>query len=210
MADLQAIRMPSERKIQDYRSTYNDVREWLRREKSSYEKEKSTIDWDDVVFEVDLLKSQEINLDYILELVFENNKRVKDKTSLIEEVRRVIRASIGNRAKEGLLVDFINSTDLDQVGDKAGLIDAFFIFAQAEQQREAQELINDEQLNVEAARRYIMASLKREFASDNGTELNAVLPKMSPLNPKYLTTKQGVFQKIAAFVEKFKGVGGQL
>jgi type I restriction enzyme R subunit len=210
LADLQAIRMPSERKIQDYRSTYNDVREWLRREKSSYEKEKSTIDWDDVVFEVDLLKSQEINLDYILELVFENNKRVKDKTSLIEEVRRVIRASIGNRAKEGLLVDFINSTDLDQVGDKAGLIDAFFIFAQAEQQREAQELINDEQLNVEAARRYIMASLKREFASDNGTELNAVLPKMSPLNPKYLTTKQGVFQKIAAFVEKFKGVGGQL
>lgn len=210
LADLQAIRMPSERKIQDYRSTYNDVREWLRREKSSYEKEKSTLDWDDVVFEVDLLKSQEINLDYILELVFENNKRVKDKTSLIEEVRRVIRASIGNRAKEGLLVDFINSTDLDQVGDKAGLIDAFFIFAQAEQQREAQELINDEQLNVEAARRYIMASLKREFASDNGTELNAVLPKMSPLNPKYLTTKQGVFQKIAAFVEKFKGVGGQL
>ena len=60
------------------------------------------------------------------------------------------------------------------------------------------------------ARRYIIASLKREFASDNGTELNAVLPKMSPLNPQYLTKKQSVFQKIAAFVEKFKGVGGQV
>ena len=210
LATLQAINVPAERKIQDYCSTYNDVRDWLRREKSVNEKEKSSIDWDDVVFEVDLLKSQEINLDYILELIFENNKKVKDKATLVEDVRRVIRASLGNRAKESLLVDFINQTDLDQIGDKASVIDAFFIFAQAEQQREAQELISSENLNTEAARRYIATSLKREFASDNGTELNAILPKMSPLNPQYLTKKQSVFQKIAAFVEKFKGVGGQV
>jgi type I restriction enzyme R subunit len=210
LAALQAIKIPAERKIQDYRSTYNDVRDWLRREKSSAEKEKSTIDWDDVVFEVDLLKSQEINLDYILELIFEHNKKVKDKAALVDDVRRVIRASLGNRAKEGLLVDFINQTDLDQIGDKASVIDAFFTFAQAEQQREAQALISDENLNAEAARRYITTSLKREFASDNGTELNAVLPRMSPLNPQYLNKKQSVFQKIAAFVEKFKGVGGQI
>ncbi|PJC05804.1 MAG: DEAD/DEAH box helicase, partial [Gallionellales bacterium CG_4_9_14_0_8_um_filter_55_61] len=134
----------------------------------------------------------------------------KDKATLVEDVRRVIRASLGNRAKESLLVDFINQTDLDQIGDKASVIDAFFTFAQAEQQREAQELISAENLNAEAARRYIATSLKREFASDNGTELNAILPKMSPLNPQYLTKKQSVFQRIAAFVEKFKGVGGQV
>ncbi|WYX10336.1 type I restriction endonuclease subunit R [Achromobacter xylosoxidans] len=207
---LQAITLPPERKVQDYRSTYNDVRDWLRREKAGAEKEKSTIDWDDVVFEVDLLKSQEINLDYILELIFEHNKKTKSKSELVDEVRRVIRASLGNRAKESLVVDFINQTDLDQIGDKASVIDAFFKFAQAEQQREAQELINTENLNAEAAKRYITTSLKREFASENGTELNAVLPKMSPLNPQFLTKKQTVFQKIAAFVEKFKGVGGQL
>jgi type I restriction enzyme R subunit len=210
LAALQAIKMPNERIIQDYRSTYNDVRDWLRREKSSTDKEQSTIDWDDVVFEVDLLKSQEINLDYILELIFEHNKKTKSKSDLVTEVRRVIRASIGNRAKESLLVDFINQTDLDQIGDKASVIDAFFTFAQAEQLREAQELISTENLNAAAAKRYITTSLKREFASDNGTELNAILPKMSPLNPKYLTKKQSVFQKISAFVEKFKGVGGQV
>lgn len=209
-ASLQLIKVLAERKIQDYRSTYNDIRDWLRREKVSSEKEESTVDWDDVVFEVDLLKSQEINLDYILELIFENNKKVKDKASLVEDVRRVIRASLGNRAKEGLLIDFINQADLDQMSDKASVIDAFFAFAQVEQQREAQELIGAENLNAEAARRYIAASLKREFASDNGTELNAILPKMSPLNPQYLVKKQSVFQKIAAFVEKFKGVGGQI
>ncbi|WP_137008796.1 type I restriction endonuclease subunit R [Aquitalea aquatilis] len=210
LSALQAITLPAERKVQDYRSTYNDVRDWLRREKAGTEKEKSTLDWDDVVFEVDLLKSLEINLDYILELIFEHNKQLKSKVALVEEVRRVIRASLGNRAKESLLVDFINQTDLDQIGDKASVIDAFFTFAQAEQQREAEALISDENLNAEAAKRYISTSLKREFASENGTELNAVLPKMSPLNPQYLSKKQGVFQKIAAFVEKFKGVGGQL
>ncbi|RQO63848.1 DEAD/DEAH box helicase [Variovorax sp. KBW07] len=210
LAVLQEVKIPAERKIQDYRSAYNDVRDWLRREKSSSEKEKSAIDWDDVVFEVDLLRSQEINLDYILELIFENNRKVKDKVALVEDVRRVIRASLGNRAKESLLVDFINQTDLDQMGEKASVIDAFFIFAQAELQREAQELINAENLNTEAAKRYITTSLKREFASDNGTELNAVLPKMSPLNPQYLIKKQSVFQKLAAFVEKFKGVGGRV
>lgn len=210
LAELQVIRLPTERKIQDYRSTYNDIRDWLRREKIGNEKSESIVDWDDVVFEVDLLKSQEINLDYILELLFEKNKKVKDKASLVEEMRRVIRASLGNRAKEILVVDFINQTDLDRIGDKASVIDAFFTFAQSEQQREVQELIGDEELNEEAAKRYIAASLKREFASDNGTELNAILPKMSPLNPKYLKKKQGAFQKIAAFVEKFKGVGGNL
>ena len=210
LATLQTIKMPSERKIQDYRSTYNDVRDWLRREKSSAEKEKSTIDWDDVVFEVDLLKSQEINLDYILELIFEHNRKNKSKADLIDEVRRLIRASLGSRAKESLVVDFINQTNLDKISDKASIIDAFFAFAQVEQLREAQELIGSENLNEEAAKRYITTSLKREFASDNGTELNAVLPKMSPLNPQYLAKKQSVFQKIAAFVEKFKGVGGKI
>ncbi|ETR65461.1 MAG: type I restriction enzyme, R subunit, partial [Candidatus Magnetoglobus multicellularis str. Araruama] len=160
--------------------------------------------------EVDLLKSQEINLDYILELIFENNKKVKDKAALVEDVRRVIRASLGNRAKESLLVNFINQTDLDQIGDKANVIDAFFTFAQAEQKREAEELINAENLNIEATKRYITTSLKREIASDNGTELNAILPKMSPLNPQYLPKKRSVFQKITAFVDKFKGVGGKI
>jgi len=210
LAALKDIHIPSERKIQDYRSTYNDVRDWLRREKASADNDESTIDWDDVVFEVDLLKSQEINLDYILELIFEHNKKTKSKAELVDEVRRVIRASLGNRAKESLMVDFINQTDLDQLGDKASVIEAFFTFAQAEQRREAQELIDAESLNAEAARRYITSSLKREFASDSGTELNATLQKMSPLNPQYLTKKQIVFQKIAAFVEKFKGVGGQV
>ncbi len=209
-AEMQPIDMPSERGIQNYRSTYNDIRDWLRRQKDSEGKAKSTIDWDDVVFEVDLLKSQEINLDYILELIFEHNKKTKNKSELIDEIRSIIRASLGNRAKESLLVDFINQTDLDSIVDKAGIIESFFQFAQKEQQKEADELISSEGLNIEAAKRYINVSLKRGYASEQGTDLNNVLPKMSPLNPQYLTKKQRIFQKMAAFVEKFKGIDGNI
>ncbi|MDB0719463.1 type I restriction endonuclease subunit R [Bacteroides xylanisolvens] len=207
---MQKIKILPERTIQDYRSTYNDIRDWLRREKNGKESEDLKIDWDDVVFEIDLLKSQEINLDYILELIFEHNKKTKDKVSLIDEIRRIIRASIGNRAKESLVVDFINETDLDSIQDKANIIDLFFEYAQRKQKEEANELIVEENLNEEEAKRYIKTSLKREFASENGTELNAILPKMSPLNPQYLTKKQNVLKKLTLFVEKFKGVGGQL
>lgn len=208
--EMQPIDMPSERSIQNYRSTYNDIRDWLRRQKDSEEKAKSTIDWDDVVFEVDLLKSQEINLDYILELIFEHNKKMKNKAELIDEIRTTIRASLGNRAKESLIVDFINQTDLDSIVDKAGIIESFFQFAQKEQQKEADELISSEGLNIDAAKRYINVSLKRGYASEQGTDLNEALPKMSPLNPQYLTKKQSIFQKIVAFVEKFVGIGGEV
>lgn len=207
---MQGVEILPDRTIQDYRSTYNDIRDWLRREKSGKEAEKSKIDWDDVIFEIDLLKSQEIDLDYILELIFEHNNENIDKASLIEEIRRVIRASIGNRAKESLVVEFINDTDLDTIRDKANIIASFFEYAQRKQKIEATELIKEENLNEEEAKRYITVSLKREFASENGMEFNAILPKMSPLNPLYLTKKQSVFSKIASFIEKFKGVGGQL
>lgn len=209
IAAMRNIELLKERTVQDYRSVYNDIRDWLRREKTGKESEESKIDWDDVVFEVDLLKSQEINLDYILELIFEHNKKKKDKAALIEEIRRVIRASIGNRAKESLVVDFINDTNLDEIKDKANVIDAFFTYAQAKQKEESAALIADENLNEEAAKRYIAASLKRGYASENGTELNALLPKMGPLHPQYLSKKRTVFQKFIAFIEKFKGIGGQ-
>jgi type I restriction enzyme R subunit len=210
LSALQEIKLPADRKIQDYRSAYNDIRDWIRREKTGKEKVESKIDWADVVFEVDLLKSQEINLDYILELIFDHNKKTKNKANLVEEVRRLIRASVGNRAKETLVVDFINQADLDEIPDKASVIEAFFGYARDQQQREATALIAEENLNQEAAKRYITASLKREYASEHGTALDSILPRMSPLNPAYLTKKQTVFQRIAAFIEKFKGVGGEV
>jgi type I restriction enzyme, R subunit len=92
-----------------------------------------------------------------------------------------------------LVVDFINETELDTLQDKANVIDSFFQFAQCKREAEALALITEENLNEEEAKRYIRTLLKREYASENGTELNALLPNMSPLNPQYLTKEQSVF-----------------
>lgn len=210
IAAMLGVEVLKERTDQDYRSTYNDIREWLRQRRKNTQPEEPGIDWDDVVFEVDLLKSQEIDLDYILELLFEHNRKAKDKDALVEEMRRIIRASIGNRAKESLVVDFIHEADIDAIHDKAALLEAFYTYAQGRMRDEAAALIAGEQLNDEAARRYIQTSLRREYASDNGADLNAILPKMSPLNPKYLMKKQAVFRKVAAFVERYKGISRDL
>ena len=210
VASMVQLEVLKDRLVQDYKSTYNDIRDWVSKERENAAQEKQLIDWEEVVFEVDLLKSQEIDLDYILELILEHHKKNKNKEALVEEVRRIIRASIGNRAKESLIVDFINETNLNTIDDKPTIIAAFFTYAQERQKNEAAELIAEENLNEEAAKRYIQLSLKREYASENGTDLNGILPKMSPLNPQYRTKKQSVFRKIASFVEKYKGVGGEL
>ncbi|HEM3683646.1 TPA: type I restriction endonuclease subunit R [Streptococcus suis] len=210
MEELAQLPIPTVREIQDYRSAYNDIRDWYTRERQNQQDSKSTVDWDSVVFEIELLKSQEINLDYILELIFETNKTVSDKDTLVEEITRTIRASLGNRAKEDLIVKFIRRSDLDSFVDKTDIIEKFFLFAREEQKKEVAELIQQEGLNEESAKRYIQLSLRREYASENGNALNETLPKMSPLNPQYHTKKQTVFQKISALVEKFKGIGGNI
>lgn len=208
--NMKKVKVLEERNVQDYRSTYNDIREWFRIQKNNKEVEESSVDWEDVVFEVDLLKSQEINLDYILELIFENNKKSNNKEALIEDIRRLIRSSVDNRAKESLIVDFINQTNLDKIQDKASILESFYLFAQEEQKREVEKLIKEEKLNEESAKRYILNSLKKEYASENGTELKEILPKMSPLNSNYIEKKKSVLEKITAFVNKFKRIGGEL
>uniref|UniRef100_UPI0028EF70CA type I restriction endonuclease subunit R n=1 Tax=Capnocytophaga sputigena TaxID=1019 RepID=UPI0028EF70CA len=144
VASMVQLEVLKDRLVQDYKSTYNDIRDWVSKERENVAQEKQLIDWEEVVFEVDLLKSQEIDLDYILELILEHHKKNKNKEALVEEVRRIIRASIGNRAKESLIVDFINETNLDTIDDKPTIIAAFFTYAQERQKAEAAELIAEE------------------------------------------------------------------
>ncbi|MDF7671533.1 type I restriction endonuclease subunit R [Orbaceae bacterium ESL0721] len=206
LATMQQITVPSQRIIQDYRSTYHDIRDWLRREK---ENKNPQIDWNDVIFEVDLLKSQEIDLDYILTLIFEHKEQSGDKENVIEEGRRLIRSTVNCRDKEALLVDFLDQADLDQIPNKEAIIDDFFQFAEKELQRESAQIISEENLNHDDAMRYIARSLKRGYASDQGTDLNQMMPKMSPLNPNYLLRKQRVFEKLSKLVNTFLGLNGE-
>lgn len=210
MERLRSQEVISVRDAQDYRSAYNDIRDWIHHGREPKEREESQLDWDQITFEVDLLKSQEINLDYILELVFEYNKRHGDTEQLIDEVRRIIRSSIEHRAKEELMVSFIQQMDLKGLTDQATLLADFYHYAQECQRIELATLIAEENLQEEAAKRYIQHSLLRGYASENGTDLRSALPKMSPINPNYLPKKRRVLDRIRAFVDKYKGIGGDL
>lgn len=207
---MKKLEVLPERVVQDYRSTYHDIRQWLIDQRKGERAEQSSVDWSDVVFEVELLKSQEIDLDYILEVLFEHTKNTEDKAALIKIARRIIRSSAGNRAKEGLIVEFISETDLSAIKDKAAMLAAFYTYAQKKQKEEVDQLIAEEKLNDKEARYYIQTSLERKFATENGTDLNDILPKMSPLHPQYLTRKKSIHQRISDFIEKFKGIGGSI
>ena len=210
MERLRSQEVISVRDDQDYRSAYNDIRDWIRHGREPKEQEESQLDWDQITFEVDLLKSKKIDLDYILELVFEYNKRQGDKEMLIAEIRRIIRSSIEHRAKEELMVSFIQQLDLKGLTDQATLLADFYHYAQECQRRELATLITEEDLQEEAAKRYIQHSLIRGYASENGTDLHKTLPKMGILNPNYLPKKRRVLERIRAFVDKYKGIGGDL
>ncbi|PID90880.1 MAG: DEAD/DEAH box helicase [Bacteroidetes bacterium] len=210
IAAMRGIDVLPERLVQDYRSTYSDIREWYKNMQEGEEVEEALVDWDDVVFEVELLKSQEIDLDYILALLLEYHRERWSREALVEEVRRLVRSSVDTRAKEELVVDFIDQVDFGTIDDRAGVIEAFFLYAQERMQAEVEVLIAEENLVSERAKRYIRLSLKRGFASENGTDLKELMPRMSPLDPKFLPMKRRVYGRIVAMIEKYKGVGGEL
>ena len=207
LAEMQATEVLTTRRVQDCASVYHDIRVWIKREREEKKASSLTVDWDNVVFEVDLLRSQEINLDYILRLIYDHHQAHGEKEALIEEVRRVIRASLGQRAKESLIVDFIECTDLDSIAEREDIIPAFYEFAQHRRDAERDQLIAEEGLRPEAAHHFIDFSLRRGYASNQGTDLDEILPfKVSPLDRNSRAKRNAVFERISAFVEKFTGI----
>lgn len=104
----------SDRQMQDMKSVYVDIRESVLSSKREGKSDEG-IDFSDIEFQIDLLKTDEINLDYILSLILEKSKEHEDVESIKVEVRRVIRSSLGTRAKEELIMNFINSTRLSEL-----------------------------------------------------------------------------------------------
>ncbi len=207
LEEMQAVVVLTTRRVQDCTSVYHDIREWIKREREEKKQSSLKVDWDNVVFEVDLLRSQEINLDYILHLIYDYHKMHSEKSALIEEVRRVIRASLGQRAKESLIVDFIECTDLDSIAEREDIIPAFYEFAQQRRDEERDQLIAEEGLRSEAAHHFIDFSLRRGYASNQGTDLDEILPfKVSPLDRNSRAKRNAVLERISAFVEKFTGI----
>lgn len=85
-----------------------------------------------------MLKTDEINLDYILALILEKSKEHEDVENLKAEVRRIIRSSLGTRAKEDLVMDFINKTKLSELKDNDDILETFYSFAKKRKRKECE------------------------------------------------------------------------
>lgn len=118
----------SDRQMQDMKSVYVDICEEIRNagKDDQNNSNEQGIDFSDIEFQIDLLRTDEINLDYILELILEKTKEHDDIETLKSEIRRVIRTSLGTRAKENLVINFINKTDLKKLKNNGEILDAFY------------------------------------------------------------------------------------
>ena len=118
----------SDRQMQDMKSVYVDICEEIRNvgKDDQNNSNEQGIDFSDIEFQIDLLRTDEINLDYILELILEKTKEHDDIETLKSEIRRIIRTSLGTRAKENLVINFINKTDLKKLKNNGEILDAFY------------------------------------------------------------------------------------
>jgi len=197
----------SDRQMQDMKSVYVDICEDIRNtgkndENRNGEKE---IDFSDIEFQIDLLKTDEINLDYILSLILKKSKEHDDIETLKSEIRRIIRTSLGTRAKEDLVMNFINKTDLSEIKNSGDILESFYKYANEEKKIKIDELIENESLKKDSER-FIEKSINKGFVDYAGAELDSILPPTSRRKGAREAKKQTVLQKIRNIVEIFIGI----
>ena len=196
----------SERLKQDMKSVYI----WIKEERISptppIDPDDPPINFADVEFHIDLLKTEEINLDYILALILEKAKEQgTNNETLKEEIRRLIRSSLGTRAKEELIIEFINRTDLTKFDKNEDILEAFYEYAKIEKEHKINELISKENLK-EQSKKFIEKSISRGYVTQGGTELDDVLPPVGRRGGAREAKKQSVLTKLKDIVKVFVGI----
>ncbi len=196
----------TDRQIQDMKSVYVDIREEiLKKNKNTDIFSNPEVDFSDIEFQIELLKTDEINLDYILSLIFEKAREHEDTDSLKSEIRRVIRSSLGTRAKEELIMEFINRTDLKTLNKKEDVLEKFYKYAREEKEIKIADLTEKEKLK-EDSKRFIEKSISRGYVDLAGAELDSLLPPTSRRKGAREAKKQTIFEKIQKLVDIFIGI----
>ena len=195
----------TDRQMQDMKSVYVDIRESILNSKRTENSQTDQIDFSDVEFQIDLLKSDEINLDYILALILEKSKEHDNIEELKKEVRRVIRSSLGTRAKEELIIKFINTTRLSELKNTDSILESFYNFARKEKYEKIKSLVLEENLK-ENSRHFIERSINKGYVEYMGDELDKIIPPTSRRHGAREKKKEQVLDKIRKIVDVFVGI----
>lgn len=198
--DFEGKQILSDRDLQDYLGKYQDLRdEWKRKRENG----ESTNINDDIVFEIELIKQIEINIDYILMLVKKyHDSHCEDKEVLIS-IRKAVDASPELRSKKALIENFI--AGLNEIDD---VLLEWNNYVAKQREIDLQALIEEEKLKPEPTREFIENAFRDGEVKTSGVDIDKILPPVSRFGGSGRSKKkQTVIDKINIFFAKYFGVG---
>ena len=192
--------LTTERDLQDYLGRYQDLRdEWKRKRESG----ESTDIIDDIVFEVELIKQIEINIDYILMLVKKyHDTHCEDKEVLIT-IQKAIDASPELRSKKRLIETFISG-----ISDVEDIMAEWHEYIIEQREADLKTIISEEKLKSEETRRFLENAFRDGEIKTFGTDIDRIMPPVSRFGGGRTEKKQKVIEKLKTFFEKYFGIGG--
>ena len=190
----------TERDLQDYLSRYQDLRdEWNRKRESGESKDIT----DDIVFEIELIKQIEINIDYILMLVKKyRDTHCEDKEVLIT-ITKAIDASPELRSKKQLIENFIA-----RVNDVDNVLAEWHSYVVQQREQELETIIGDEKLKPTETRKFLENAFRDGEIKTAGTDIDKLMPPVSRFGGGRAQKKEGIIDKLKTFFEKYFGIGG--
>ncbi|GAB4032069.1 MAG: type I restriction endonuclease subunit R [Elusimicrobiota bacterium] len=187
----------SERDFQDYQSAYIDLYQKIRKKADS---DKEIIN-DDLVFEMELVKQVEINIDYILSLIEKYHKgNMKDKEILVN-IEKAIGSSLELRSKKELIKDFIGT-----INNETSVCDDWKKFAHEQKAKDLENIIKEEKLKEKETKKFIENAFRDGEIKFTGQDFANILPPISMFSGERVKKKQTVLEKLRAFFEKYLGV----
>ena len=190
----------SERDFQDYLGRYQDLRDEWKNRKPGGEKEDIT---DDIVFEIELIKQIEINIDYILLLVQKYHDSHCDDKEVLITIRKAVDASPELRSKKALIETFIAG-----INDVSDVMLEWRTFVAEEKERQLVAIIQEENLKDDETRRFMESSFRDGSVKTTGTDIERLMPPISRFGGgNRAEKKQTIIEKLKGFFDRFFGIG---
>ena len=189
----------SERDFQDYTGMYVDL---YQKYKQKDDGEKESIK-DDIVFEMELVKQVEVNIDYILMLVAKYHQSNCEDKEILGTIDKAIKSSLVLRSKKELIDGFISKINAD-----TNVMDDWGKFVKEQKEIDLKKIINDENLNEEETRKFLDNAFRDGQVKTNGTDIEKILPPMRRFGGgNRAEKKENIIVKVKKFFEKYFGLG---
>lgn len=189
----------TERDFQDYTGMYVDL---YQKYKQKDDGEKESIK-DDIVFEMELVKQVEVNIDYILMLVAKYHQSNCEDKEILGTIDKAIKSSLALRSKKELIDGFISKINAD-----TNVMDDWGKFVKEQKEIDLKKIINDENLNEKETRKFLDNAFRDGQVKTNGTDIEKILPPMRRFGGgNRAEKKENIIVKVKKFFEKYFGLG---